>query len=443
MSHTAMRPRAFVNARIIDPASGLDGAGGLLVGGDGRIAATGPDVASPNLPREAEVIDCKGAWLLPGLVDMRVFTGEPGNEYRETLASASVAAAAGGITTMILMPDTDPVIDDAALVDYILRRAQATARVRALPAAAITRGLGGRQMSEIGLLREAGAVAITDGKRAVASSRVLARALAYARNFDMLVMQHVEDPELGGGVMHAGELSARLGLPGIPRQAEIIMLQRDLQLVEMTGARYHAAQLSCAESVELIRRAKEAGLPVSCGVSINHLVLNENDIGAYRTFFKLSPPLRTEEDRAALVEGLAEGVIDVVVSAHDPQSADTKRLPFAEAAFGAIGLETLLAAALSLAHDGTLSITRLVEALALSPARLLGLEGGTLRAGMPADFIIVDPRPGWKVEPAALRSLAKNTPFEDRVFEGRVARTIVAGLDVFPERARPTGDRSA
>ena len=427
--------RALVNARLVDPAQRLNGPGGVIIE-DGRIVAAGAEVTadvarSHGVPEET-ILDCAGKWLLPGLVDMRVFTGEPGFEYRETLATASAAAAAGGVTTMIVMPDTDPVIDDAAIVDFILRRARGTSKVRVHPMAAITRGLRGEHMSEVGLLREAGAVALTDGRRGVASARVLARALAYARDFDMLVAQHVEDAELAGpGVMHEGELAARLGLPGIPRQAEIIALERDIRLVEMTGARYHAAQISCAESVEIVRRAKEAGLPVSCGVSINHLMLNEHDIGAYRTFFKLSPPLRTEEDRAALVEGMSAGVIDVIVSSHDPQSADTKRLPFAEAGFGAVGLETMLSAALSLHHSGQVGLARLVGAMGQAPATLLGLEGGTLKPGAPADLVLVDPHLSWKVEAEALHSRSRNTPFEDRVFEGRAVMTLVAGTVAF------------
>ena len=430
-THEKRRLHAVINARLFCPAQGLDGTPGGVLVENGRISAIGPHVTEQavqerGLPREG-VLDAGGRWLLPGLVDMCVFTGEPGHEYRETLATAGQAAAAGGVTSIIVMPDTDPVIDDAAMVDFILRRARATAPVRVAPAAAITRGLEGRQMSEIGLLKEAGAVALTNGRRQVASSRVLARALAYAHDFDMLVLHTVQDSELGGGVMHAGELSARLGLPGIPRQAEIIALERDLRLVEMTGARYHAMQLSCAESVEIMRRAKQRGLPVTCGVSINHLLLNENDIGAYRTFFKLSPPLRTEEDRAALVAGVADGTIDVIVSAHDPQSADTKRLPFAEAAFGAVGLETLLAGALALHHNGDVPLLRLIEALATTPARLLNLQAGTLRPGAPADMTLVDAHLSWRVEEGALTSRSRNTPFEDRVFEGRATHTIVDG----------------
>ncbi len=425
------RRRAFVNARLVDPASGLEGSGGVLIEG-GRIVASGPQVTA-RATRAEEVIDCRGRLLFPGLVDMRVFTGEPGNEHRETLKSASAAAAAGGVTTMIVMPDTDPVVDEPALVDFILRRARDTAVVRIAPMAAITRGLRGEAMSEAGLLAEAGAVALTDGRRCVASPRVLRRAMAYARDFGLLIVQHVEDHDLAaGGVMNEGELCARLGLPGIPRQAEVIALERDIRLVELSGARYHAAQISCAESLQVVRRAKAAGLPVTCGVSINHLTLNENDIGAWRTFFKLSPPLRREEDRAALAAGVAEGVIDVIVSAHDPQSADTKRLPFAEAEAGAIGLETLFSAALSLHHAGEIPLPRLIEAMSTTPARLLGLEGGSLAPGQPADFAIADPDESWTVTPEALRSRSKNTPFEDRVFTGRVVHTVVAGRSVFP-----------
>ncbi len=342
--------RAYLNATIVAPAQGLNGKGGLLIE-DGWILAAGPKVTRDSAGSGTQIVDCSGLTLIPGLVDMRVFTGEPGTEYRETLASASHAAAAGGVTTMIVMPNTQPVIDDAAIVDFILRRARDTAVVRVAPMAAITKGLAGELMSEIGGLKEAGAVAITDGLRAVANANLFRRALTYAKDFGMLVVQHVEEPSLATGVMNASEIAGRLGLSGIPAMSEVILLERDLRLVEMTGGRYHAAQISSGLSLEVIRAAKAKGLPVTCGVSIHHLCLNENDVGAYRTFFKLSPPLRTEEDRRALVEGVADGTIDVIVSGHDPQSADTKRLPFAEAAFGAIGLETMLSAALTLHHN--------------------------------------------------------------------------------------------
>ncbi len=426
---TASR-RAYVNANVVAPAQGLKGNGGVLIE-DGWILAVGPKVTRESAGSGTAVIDCSGLTLIPGLIDMRVFTGEPGTEYRETLASASEAAAAGGVTTMIVMPNTQPVIDDAAIVDFIMRRARDTALVRVAPMAAITKGLGGEMMTEIGGLKEAGAVAITDGIRAVANANVFRRALTYAKDFDMLVVQHVEEPTLSAGVMNASEIAGRLGLAGIPAMAEVIMLERDLRLVELTGARYHASQISCRHSLEVIRAAKAKGLPVTCGVSIHHLSLNENDIGAYRTFFKLSPPLRTEGDRRALAEGVADGSIDVIVSSHDPQSADTKRLPFAEAAFGAIGLETMLSAALALYHNETVPLERLVEAMSSKPAEILGLETGRLEAGAPADFALADLALNWKVEDKVLRSRAKNSPFEHRTLEGRCVETVVAGRSVY------------
>ena len=422
--------RAYVNAEIVAPAQGLAGRGGILIE-DGWILDVGAKVTRETVGSAAAVTDCHGRTLVPGLIDMRVFTGEPGTEYRETLASASEAAAAGGVTTMIVMPNTQPVIDDAAIVDFILRRARDTGMVRVAPMAAVTKGLNGEMMTEIGLLKEAGAVAITEGTKAVANANVFRRALTYAKDFDMLVVQHVEEPALCSGVMNAGETASRLGLSGNPAMAEVIMLERDLRLVEMTGARYHASQISSRQAVEVMRAAKARGLPVTCGVSVHHLVLNENDIGAYRTFFKLSPPLRAEEDRRALVEAVADGTIDVIVSGHDPQSADTKRLPFAEAAFGAIGLETMLSAALGLHHNEGVPLARLVEAMSHKPAEILGLETGRLAPGAPADFTLVDLNLSWTVEDEALRSRAKNSPFEHRTLEGRAVETVVAGESVY------------
>jgi dihydroorotase len=422
--------RAYLNAHVIAPQQGLNGTGGLLIE-DGWILAAGPQVTREMVGASTQITDCKGKLLIPGLIDMRVFTGEPGSEYRETLASASEAAAAGGVTTMIVMPNTQPVIDDAAIVDYILRRARDTALVRVHPMAAITKGLGGELMCEIGLVQAAGAVAVTDATKAVSNANMFRRALMYARDFDMLVVQHVEEPTLASGVMNSGEAASKLGLSGISPMAEVIMLERDLRLVEMTGARYHAAQISCAASVEVMRAAKARGLPVSCGVSINHLVLNENDIGAYRTFFKLSPPLRDETHRRALVAGVADGTIDVIVSSHDPQSDDTKRLPFAEAAFGAIGLETMLSAAISLYHNDNMPLERLVQVMSQVPAKLLGLEVGRLEAGAPADFTVVDLNLSWKVDAASLCSRSKNSPFERRTLEGRAIESVVAGRTVY------------
>ncbi len=422
--------RAYLNAHVIAPQQRLNGIGGLLIE-DGWILAAGPQVTREMVGAATQITDCQRKLLIPGLIDMRVFTGEPGSEYRETLASASEAAAAGGVTTMIVMPNTQPVIDDAAIVDYILRLARDTALVRVAPMAAITKGLSGELMCEIGLVQAAGAVAVTDATKAVSNANMFRRALMYSRDFDMLVVQHVEEPTLATGVMNSGEAASKLGLAGISPMAEVIMLERDLRLVEMTGARYHVSQISCGASVEVMRAAKARGLPVSCGVSINHLVLNENDIGAYRTFFKLSPPLRDENHRRALVAGVADGTIDVIVSSHDPQSDDTKRLPFAEAAFGAIGLETMLSAALSLYHNDNMPLERLVAAMSQVPAKLLGLETGRLEADAPADFTLVDLNLSWKVDAATLCSRSKNSPFERRTLEGRAVETVVAGRTVY------------
>lgn len=423
-------PLVLANARLVDPATGRDERGSLLVR-DGAIA----DVAwgaAPAAPEGATVIDCAGLVLAPGLVDMRAFTGEPGAEHRETLKSASEAAAAGGVTSLVCMPDTNPPIDDPAIVDFVLRRARDTAVVNIHPAAAITKGLKGREMTEFGLLAEAGAIAFTDGERSVTNAQVMRRALTYARDFGALLMPHIEDPDLvGDGVMNEGETASRLGLAGIPREAETVMLERDVRLVRLTGARYHAAMISCADSVEILRRAKADGLPITCGVSINSLTLNENDIGDYRTFLKLSPPLRHEDDRQALIEALAEGVIDVVVSDHNPQDVETKRLPFAESANGAVGLETLLAAALRLVHDGRLARPRLMRALSGRPAEILGLACGRLAVGAPADLVLFDPDEPYVLDKQDLRSRSKNSPFDEARLQGRVRMTLVGGRIVY------------
>jgi len=425
------RPLLFTNARVVDPSRDLDAPGAVLVR-DGRIVAAGPDAARQGAPEGAEVVDCRGAAILPGLVDMRVFVGEPGGEHRETLETASRAAAAGGVTTIVTMPDTDPVIDDPALVDFMLRRARHTAVVRVHPMAALTRRLAGEELAEFGLLQEAGAVAFTQGRHSVENSRVMRNALTYARDFDALVVHHVEDSALArAGVMNEGETATRLGLPGIPREAETIVLDRDLRLARLTGGRYHAAQISCAPAAEALRRAKAEGSRVSAGIAVAHLSLNENDIGAYRTFFKMSPPLRDEEDRRAMVEALADGTIDVVCSAHDPQDVERKRQPFAEAADGAVGLETLLAVALRLMHSGEVPLLRLVDALSTAPARLLGLEAGTLRPGAPADLCVVEVDRPWIVREEELRSRSRNTAFEGARLTGKVVRTVVGGETVF------------
>ncbi|EKF43904.1 dihydroorotase [Nitratireductor indicus C115] len=421
----------YTNARIVDPSRGLDENGTVIVK-DGRILASGTDAANQGAPEEAEIVDCLGHAVLPGLIDARVFIGEPGAEHRETIASASRAAAAGGVTSIVMMPDTNPVIDDVALVEFVLRTARETASINVFPSAAITKGFAGRELCEFGLLKEAGAVMLTEGHKTIASPLTMRRALTYARDLDIVIAHETQDPELASsGVMNEGLFASWLGLAGIPREAEAIPLMRDLMLARLTRGRYHAAKISTAMSAEAMARAKNEGVNVSAGVSINHLALNENDIGDYRTFFRLSPPLRAEEDRLAMVEAIRTGAIDIIISSHDPQDVDTKRLPFAEAEAGAIGLETLLSASLRLYHNGDVPLLRLVECLSTAPARLLGLPGGTLKPGAPADLVLVDLDAPWLVREADIRSLSKNTCFEGARMQGRVLQTMVAGRKVF------------
>ena len=420
--------RAITNTRLFDPASGLDEVGAIVFDNEGIIAC-GKNI---SLPPDVSIIDGTGLITTPGLVDMQVFIGEPGEEYRETLATASQAAAAGGVTTMIMMPDTQPVIDDAALVDYISRRARGTALVNVHPMAGITKGLDGVMMNEFGLLHEAGAVAFTDGSRSVMNARIMQKAMSYAANFGALIVHHAIDANLvGDGVMNEGELAIRLGLSGIPVIAETIMLERDIRLVEATGARYHVAQISSRESIDIIRQAKDKGLSVTCGVTANHLMLNQNDVENYRTFAKLMPPLRTEEDRQALIEAIADGTIDVIVSGHNPQGEDAKRRPFGEAEFGSIGVETLLAAGLTLHHEIEVPLTRLIDAMSTTPARLLGLSAGALTIGHPADLALIDIDAPWIVDADNLHSRSRNAAIEGRKVQGKVMKTIVSGRTVF------------
>ncbi len=427
------RPVVIRNARLLDPASQTDTSGAILLA-DGVITDVVPG-APAGMPEAADLYDARGLVVAPGLVDMRVFTGEPGHEYRETLASAADAAAAGGVTTFVLMPDTLPVVDDGAIVDFIVRRAAATARVNVVPSAAITRGLRGEELTEFGLLREAGAACLTDGRRSIQSAGLMRAAMTYAANFDLPILHHVADASLvADGVMNEGTLATVSGLRGIPIEAETVPLARDLQLAAATGVRYHAAQISTAASVELVRAARSRGT-ISAGVSINNLALNENDVAPYRTYFKLSPPLRSEDDRRAMIEGLRSGVIDVIHSAHDPQDTEVKRQPFAEASEGAIGLETLLAAALRLVHSGDVPLLTVLRAMTQRPAEILGLRSGRLAAGAPADLVIFDPDFPWLVAEKDIVSRSRNTSFEGARMQGAVMHTFVAGRPVFSHSA--------
>jgi len=423
------RPLLIENARLVDPASNTDSTGAVLVE-DGLIAdiAIGAPIGVPD---GAEVINANGLVLAPGLIDMRVFTGEPGKEYRETLQSAGEAAAAGGVTSFVMMPDTTPVVDDGALVDFLIRRAKATSKVNVLPAGAITKGLEGHEMTEFGLLQEAGAVCLTDGRHSIQSPALLRTVMSYAANYGMTIVHHLADRSLtGDGVMNEGLFATILGLKGIPREAETIPLARDLQLAALTGSKYHAAQLSCAASIELMAAAKKRNSSVTAGISINNLALNENDIGRYRTFFKLSTPLRSEDDRQAVIEGLRNGTIDTIHSDHDPQDAEVKRQPFAEASDGAIGLETLLAAALRLVHSGDVDLLTVLRAMTQRPAEILGLASGRIAKGAPADLILFDLDYPWQVSEGDFRSRSRNTAFEGARLAGKVMRTIVGGQTV-------------
>ncbi|GEO81442.1 dihydroorotase [Pararhodospirillum oryzae] len=421
---------AYVNARLLDPASGLDTRGALLTEGE-RIVSLASTPFPDGLAADIQVIDCQGACLAPGLIDMRVQLREPGHEHMESMRTAGLAAVAGGVTSMVCLPNTDPPLDDEATLEFVARRARLNGLAKVYCYGACTLGLQGEALAELGIMAEAGAVAFTDGVKAIASAKVMRRVLAYAATFDLLVMQHPEEPSLAGGVMNAGELATRMGLSGIPREAEIILLERDMRLVAMTGGRYHAAHISTSESVEIIRRAKEQGLRVTCDTAPFYFALNEQEVREYRTFAKLSPPLRHETDRQAIVAGLRDGVIDAIASDHSPQDQDTKRQTFHAAAFGAVGLETLLAVSLGLYHTEGLPLLDVLARVTSAPAALLGLEAGRLRAGAKADLVVFDPDRPWQVVASAFLSKSKNTPFDGRPVQGRVLRTVIDGRTVF------------
>lgn len=417
----------FRNARLIDPEAGTDAPGSVIVD-DGRIAAIG----AANPPRGARVIDCGGQCLAPGIVDMGVQVGEPGARHKESFRSAGLAAAAGGVTTIVARPDTDPAIDSPEVLEFVTRRAQAETRVNIRHMAALTRRREGREMVEIGFLRDAGALAFTDTDHVVQDTRVLSRCMTYARSLDALIVGHPQDPGLSrGAAATSGKFASLYGLPGVSPMAERMGLDRDMSLVEMTGVRYHADQITSARALPALARAKANGLDVTAGISVHHLTLNEFDVGDYRTFFKLRPPLRSEDDRAAMVEALASGLIDVICSMHSPQDEESKRLPYEEAAAGAVGLETLLPAALRLYHAGALGMAQLFRALALNPARRLGLPGGRMAEGAPADLVLFDPDAPFVLDRATLRSKSRNTPFDGARMQGRVLATFVGGEQVF------------
>ena len=428
---TGRRPQAFTNVRLVDPASGYDGPGSLLVT-EGVIAdvAQGGDLGS--LSPDFETIDGGGKLLIPGLVDIRVKTGEPGTEPKETLKSAALAAAAGGVSSIVVQPDTHPVVDDPSVVDFILRRARDIELVKVYPAGAATKGADGKRMAEIGLMHEAGCLYVTDADRPIVNSKVMQRVLSYAKAFGVLVAHRPADPWLSeGAAATSGEFASRMGLPGVPAIAEKIMLERDLALVELTGSRLLVDQLTTEGAIESFRRGRDRGLPVVASTSINHLSFNEVDIGDYRTFCKVNPPLRSEDDRQATIEAVASGLIQIVVSAHDPAPAEDKRLPYDEAAPGAIGLQTLLAALLAFHHEGRIPLIDLIRTVTSGPADLLGLPAGRRAKGAPADLVLCDLNAPLVVDADKLISKSKNSPFDGRRLQGKVLRTVVDGRTVF------------
>ena len=414
---------AYVNARLLDPAAGLDTAGGILTDGE-AITDVGPGVTKKKAPKGARIVDCHGKCLSPGLVDIRVELGD--------LAATVEAAVSGGVTSMVCLPTPELVIDDMSEVEFVARRARKLGLAKVYPYGAVTKGLEGKELAEMGLLAEAGAVAFTDGERAVADAQTMRRAMSYASTFGLMIVQHPEEPSLAAdGVMNAGETATRLGLFGIPKEAEVIMVERDLRLASLTGGRLHIAHVSTAETVDTLRRAKADGLNVTCDTAPPYFALNETAIGDYRTFAKLSPPLRAEQDRQAVVEGLADGTIDAIASDHTPRDEESKRLPFAQAAPGGIGLNTLLAVSLELYHNGHLSLLEVLKLVTSAPAGLMELPAGSLKEGAPADLVLFDPDEGWKVDADKLVGKAQNSPFDGRPVQGRVLRTVIDGRPVF------------
>ncbi|WP_170350707.1 dihydroorotase [Ruegeria atlantica] len=418
----------FTNARLIDPETGTDSLGWLQVG-NGQITARGDgDAPSTDTP----IIDCSGHCLAPGIVDIGVKVCEPGERHKESYKSAGLAAAAGGVTTIVTRPDTSPAIDTPESLEFVTRRAQADTPVNVLPMAALTKGRDGREMTEIGFLQDAGAVAFTDCDHVVTNTKVFSRALTYARSCDALVIAHPQEPVLSAGAAAtSGKFATLRGLPAVTPMAERMGLDRDIALLEMTGAAYHADQITTARALPALERAKRNGLDITAGTSIHHLTLNELDVADYRTFFKVKPPLRSEDDRQAVIEAVRSGLIDIISSMHTPQDEESKRLPFEEAASGAVALETLLPAALRLYHSEQLDLPTLFRAMALNPAKRLGLDSGRLSEGASADLVLFDPDVPFVLDRFSLKSKSQNTPFDDQRMQGKVTATYVAGQEVY------------
>ena len=426
-----MKKKYFINANIIDPKNSLNEKGGLIINEEGKIEAVGKKVNKNNIPSREKYIDVKENYIFPGLVDMRVFVGEPGYEYKENFRTLSNAALCGGVTSVVTMPNTNPVIDNVSMVDFLKRRGRDKSKINIFPTASLTKNLEGTNMTEFGLLQKKGIIGFTDGFKTIQNSRLMSRIMSSANDLGSLIMQHAEDSELAEyGMVNDGIISTKLGLQGIPDIAEKIIIERDLTLLEEYNCRYHISQISSAKSIDIIK-IKKQNLKFSCGVSINNLSLNENDIGDFKTFLKLSPPLRREEDRLSLVEGLNKKIIDVIVSDHKPEDEEQKRLTFAQAATGSSGIETLLALSLELYHNESIKLETIIQALTSNPAKILKINKGNLTIGNNADFCIVDINKPWIVKKDKLISKSKNTSIENKKLQGKVTNTFVKGVELF------------
>ena len=426
-----MKKQYFLNAAIIDPKNSLDEMGGLIVSEEGKIEAVGKKVNKNNIPSREKFIDLSGKHIFPGLVDMRVFVGEPGYEYKENFKTLSNAALAGGVTSVVTMPNTSPIIDNVSIVDFLKRRGRDKSKINIYPSASLTKNLEGNNMTEFGLLQKKGIIGFTDGTKTIQNSRLMSRIMRSAFDLGCLIMQHAEDNELSqNGMMNDGVIATKLGLQGIPEVAEKIIIERDLSLLEDFNCRYHISQISSSKSLEVIEKKKDQ-IDFTTGVSINNLSLNENDIGDFKTFLKVSPPLRKEADRKALIQGIKDGVIDVIVSDHKPEDEESKRLPFAQAAEGSIGIETLLSLALELYHNGSLPLKKIIETITCNPAKILKIDKGTLKKGSDADLCIFDLDQPWKVDVSKLKSKSKNAAIENRKLQGKVLMTYLKGESVF------------
>jgi len=426
-----MKKKYFLNANILDPHNSIEEIGGLIISEDGKIEAVGKKVNKNNIPSREKFFDLKEKHIFPGIVDMRVFVGEPGFEYKENFKTLSNAALAGGVTSAVTMPNTIPVIDNVSIVDFLKRRGRDKAKINIFPTASLTKNIEGTNMTEFGLLQKKGIIGFTDGIKTIQNTRLMSRIMKSAYDLNCLIMQHAEDYELAkNGMVNDGIISTKLGLQGISELAEKIIIERDLTLLDEFNCRYHISQLSSAKSVDLIEKRKNE-VSFSCGVSINNLSLNENDIGDFRTFLKLSPPLRKEEDRLILVKGINKDLIDVIVSDHKPEDEEQKRLTFSQAATGASGIETLLPLALELFHNDSLKLNKIIKALTSNPAKILKINKGNLSVGNDADFCIVDIYKPWIVKKETLISKSKNTSIEDKKLQGKVTNTFVNGVELF------------